>query len=134
MLQLQKCDVDQDTQDMLMEAIQTVGQLRISASFPGSQHFKVKEITDRMAKAIEAWTNWDFKQFGLELGVLLREFVLLSLPQKYTVDDKGRLRRQLYSSSTKIGQHLNPNFSVYIYACATFSLMAGIAATFSLMA
>jgi hypothetical protein len=129
---LEKCDVDEDTQNMLMEAIQTIGQLRVNVSFPGSQaasqHFRVKEITDRMAKSIEAWTNWDFKRFGLELGVLLREFVLMALPQKYTVDDKGRLRRQLFSS-TRIGQQLNPNFSVYIFACATFALMAGLAAT-----
>merc|ERR1711972_527975 len=126
---LQKCNIDEDTQNMLMEAIQTVGQLRVNMSFPGSQHFKVKEITDRMAKAVEAWTNWNFKRFGIELGVLLREFVLMALPRKYTVDDKGRLRRQLYSSSTKIGQNLNPNFPIYIFACATCALMAGFAAT-----
>jgi hypothetical protein len=50
-----------------------------------------------MAKAVEAWTEWHFKQFGENVGVMLRDFVLMVYPEKYSVDENGRLHRQLSS-------------------------------------
>jgi hypothetical protein len=95
---LDKCDVDADTQSMLMEAIQTLPELKVQVEFPAARA-RVDEITKRMAKAVEDWTDWEFDDFGKELGKMLREFVLLVLPQKYAVDSNGRLRRQLSSSA-----------------------------------
>merc|ERR1712107_750045 len=51
----------------------------------------------RMAKAIESWTNWDFKEFGRQIGLLLEEFLLLMYPQQYSRDSNGRLQKQLAS-------------------------------------
>jgi hypothetical protein len=94
---LQRCDIDPETQGMLMESIQTLGHLKVNMAFPEGR-VSIEEISQRMAKAVESWTDWHFKQFGQDVGVMLREFVLMVYPMKYSVDENGRLRRQLSSS------------------------------------
>jgi len=66
--------------------------------FP-EDRIKVMKATDKMAKAVEAWTNYDFDTFGKQIGMLLRELVMLAFPQKYSVDANGRLKRQLINLS-----------------------------------
>jgi hypothetical protein len=93
---LERCDIDPETQGMLMESIQTLGDLKVHLAFPKGR-VSIDEISHRMAKAVESWTEWHFKQFGENVGVMLREFVLMVYPMKYSVDENGRLRRQLSS-------------------------------------
>jgi len=114
---LQKCDIDAETEGMFMEAIQTLGQVQVHIDFPkGRATFD--EISKRMAKAVEDWTDWHFKSFGKEIGVMLREFVMMVYPMKYSIDQNGRLRRAL--SSARISNTNNQGF-------ATSFLMFGIA-------
>merc|ERR1719486_460046 len=96
---LANCGVEMDMQTMLTEAIQTLGNVSIRVSLPRGD-FEASE-TDEMARAVEAWTNWNFKGFGYELGKLLRELVMLALPQKYSVDASGRLRRYSQMEATQ---------------------------------
>jgi hypothetical protein len=123
---LERCNVDSDTQGMLLEAIQTLPELRVQVKFPAAKA-KVEQITKRMAKAVEDWTTWDFEKFGEELGKMLREFVLLMFPMKYSVDSSGRLRRQL-SSSVVAGsaKHRTMILSVSLLGAASLSLLMGL--------
>jgi hypothetical protein len=105
---LQRCDIDSDTQHMLMESIQTLGQVHAQFVFPQGKA-SVDEISQRMVKAVEYWTKWDFKKFGDELGVMLREFVLMVHPMKYSVDGSGVLRRQ--SSQTDSSEKIAPGIA-----------------------
>jgi hypothetical protein len=93
---LQRCNIDAETQGMLMESIQTLGDLKVDMKFPKGR-VTIDEISKQMAKAVEAWTEWHFKEFGDHVGVMLREFVLMVYPVKYSVDENGHLRRQLSS-------------------------------------
>jgi hypothetical protein len=93
---LQRCDIDAEHQGMFMEAIQTLSHLKVHMSFPKGRA-TLDEISARMAKAVEQWTDWHFTSFGRELGVMLREFVLMAYPLKYSVDKSGLLRRDLAS-------------------------------------
>jgi len=60
------------------------------------------EVSEKMAKAVRAWTTWNFEGFGYELGELFRDLVMLAFPQKYSVDASGRLRR--YSQSLVVSK------------------------------
>jgi len=93
---LEKCNINPQAQHMLLEAIQTMGHVHVKMNFPDDK-INAKDGSLKVGKAVEAWTNWDFHKFGLELGKLLREFVMLGFPQKYSVDEAGRLHRTLFS-------------------------------------
>lgn len=86
---LSRCGVAQDMQNTFMEAIQSLEDLRVQVSLPddrfraASDQSKTEETTARMAKAVEAFTKWDFEDFGFEIGKMLRELVMLAFPQKY---------------------------------------------------
>jgi len=103
---LSKCGVAQDMQTMLMEAIKTLSAVKVRFQFPDDR-VHGEEAADKMAKAVEAWTNWNFEGFGYELGELFRELIMLAFPQKYSVDASGRLRRysqlQASGAETKSG-------------------------------
>jgi hypothetical protein len=88
---LQRCNVGPQTEGMMSEAIQSLTQLQVNIKFP-SKGFSPKFATEEMAKAVDAWTKWKFKDFGMELGRLLRALVLQAVPQKYSLDAIGRLQ------------------------------------------
>merc|ERR1719163_256045 len=92
---LSRCGISQDMQTTFMEAIKTLNDLKVQFHIPHAAHGTdpVTEVTEKMAKAVEAWTNWDFEGFGVQLGELFRDLVMLAFPQKYSVDASGRLRR-----------------------------------------
>jgi hypothetical protein len=94
---LQRCGMGQNSQTMLMEAIKTLGDLHVQFKFPHSMNInpsvQAERATAKMAKAVKAWTDWDFERFGYELGELFRDLVMLAFPQKYSVDASGRLQR-----------------------------------------
>jgi hypothetical protein len=96
---LSNCGVSQDIQTMFTEAIESLRDIDIRIRFPHGT-FNPNAEADEMAKAVEAWTNWNFEDFGYELGKLLRELVFLAFPQKYSFDASGKLRR--YSGPVEI--------------------------------
>merc|ERR1719215_2264657 len=98
---LNRCNIGAETQQMFMEAIKSMQFVKVHFLF-ADHKMTGDEATRGMAKAVEAWTNWNFEEFGKEIGKLLREFVLLmypvgnrQYPQMYSVDANGRLHRQL---------------------------------------
>merc|ERR1719327_1193667 len=95
---LERCNINAETQGMLMESIKTLGHVKMHVDFPRDKA-SLPEISKRAAKAVKEWTNWRFTKFGEELGVMLRELVLSMYPMKYSVDQNGRLHRQLSSFS-----------------------------------
>lgn len=94
---LQRCGMGQNSQQMLMEAIKSLGDLHVQFKFPHSVNvnpsIQAEKATAKMAKAVKAWTDWDFERFGYELGELFRDLVMLAFPQQYSVDPSGRLQR-----------------------------------------
>merc|ERR1711879_849539 len=83
--------------------------------------------TKDVAKAVEAWTNWDFNTFGVEIGKLLREFVMMAFPRKYMVDARGRLRRSL------LGEFVQRDFSSQSHVLPySLALCSGFAAMMAL--
>jgi hypothetical protein len=124
-----KCGVSQDVQQMFMEAIQSLSSLKVKFSIPGSQHMDqgtwqadAKESTEKMAKAVEAWTNWDFEGFGYELGKLLRDLVMTAFPQKYSIDDQKDYAK-IQADSVIAGQKSGSLSSSVIIGGAAVSML-----------
>merc|ERR1711953_1228383 len=76
---------------MLSEAIYSLRDVQMKIVLPHAVNGV--DVTKEMAKAVDAWTNWDFDKFGQELGTLLRGLVLKSFPREYSIDVSGRLQR-----------------------------------------
>merc|ERR1719203_2591366 len=94
-------------QHMFMEAIKSLNDVRVTVNFPQDK-FKAQDAAQKMAAAVEAWTNWDFERFGFELGELFRELVMLAFPRQYSVDASGRLRRYSQSHAMNVGKQSFP--------------------------
>jgi len=105
---LSKCGVNEEMQSTFMEAIQSLNSIRVQFHMPStglaqySVNNEATEVSEKMAKAVRAWTTWNFEGFGYELGELFRDLVMLAFPQKYSVDASGRLRR--YSQSLVVSK------------------------------
>merc|ERR1719198_611409 len=102
---LANCGVAQDVQEMFQEAIKTLGDMKVQVNIPRDQ-VNGNTVADDMAQAVEAWTNWNFQGFGYEIGKLLRELVMLALPQKYSVDASGRLQRATQEKSASVASSM----------------------------
>jgi len=136
---LQRCGLGAESQSMFMEAVQSLKHVHMQFVFPDDR-IQVMKATDRMARAVEAWTSWDFETFGKEVGMLLRELVMLAFPKKYSVDSAGKLRHQLLDLSaqpprgflagwqnTLSGRKHSPLFSAIVGGCALSILVALLA-------
>jgi hypothetical protein len=129
---LSKCGVSSNIQTMFTEAIQSLGQLHVQFHFPQDRfraendQFRAEDATGKMAKAVEAWTNWDFESFGYELGELFRELIMLAFPEKYSVDDTGRLQQYVQMDAQDSGKTSNsvPAATVIIGGGAGFMMLA----------
>merc|ERR1719162_2902343 len=102
---LMRCGLSENMQDTFMEAVKTLQDIKVHFHMPMAQGVGVSgsdqatDVADKMAKAVEAWTNWDFEKFGYVLGELFRDLVMLAFPQKYSLHD-GRLHRYAQSLTT----------------------------------
>mmetsp|Transcript_147071 Transcript_147071/g.273894 ORF Transcript_147071/g.273894 Transcript_147071/m.273894 type:complete len:555 (+) Transcript_147071:72-1736(+) len=116
-LSLERCGFGLEMQEMMAEAIKTLKFLRFKMKMP-KEKVKADAATEKMALAVEAWTNWHFLDFGVEIGALLRELVLQFFPKKYSVDASGQLQRYLVtetennSKALSLGSHM-PLFAVF---------------------
>jgi len=103
-LALSRCGIDSETEAMLMEGFQHMlhsnSSEHVKFNF-GPKHVDssaaAREIKRKLSRAVEDWKDWDFHGFGSELGVILRDILLLALPHKYHVDSSGFIRRSLLS-------------------------------------
>lgn len=91
---LSKCSLSEEHQQMLHEAIRSIGHLEARLQQPDFMMLAEAAPHD-MVRAIDAWAAWDFKSFGFEIGKLLRGFVIRVYPHAYSIDVNGRLQRQL---------------------------------------
>merc|ERR1712070_1148660 len=123
---LANCGVEMDMQTMLTEAIQTLGNVSIRVNLPRGD-FEASE-TDEMARAVEAWTNWNFEGFGYELGKLLRELVMLAFPQKYAIDPAGRLWLRSKLQTVEVQTRPSSASSLLIIGGAAVSMLVAFAA------
>lgn len=132
---LQRCNIGQESQQMMLEAIKSIQYLKVHFRMP-ENHVHSDRATLQVGKAITAWTQWKFEDFGAEIGKLLREFVLLMFPQAYSVDASGRLRRQLNvqtkSPLTKVlkagRQPFSGAFISFLFVGVSFALVGTLVA------
>lgn len=136
-----RCNIGEESQEAMADAMRSLEYLQVHFLSP-EHKITSDEATRRMAVAIQAWTNWDFEGFGRQIGILLREFVLLMYPagnskyaQQYIIDETGRLRRQvnmkhIENNSFRIGGTTISSSPVFfsIGCMASMMLLALVAA------
>jgi hypothetical protein len=84
---MQQCGVEATKQKEFTEALQSLQNLKMHVRMPDdrfrdeSNNQKTEETTGRVAKAVDDFTKWDFEGFGFEIGKMLRELVMLAIPE-----------------------------------------------------
>jgi hypothetical protein len=127
---LSRCNIGEHSQQMMMEAVKSIKFVQVHFLFPKQNMVSADEATQRMAKAVNAWTQWNFQGFGRQIGQLLRIFVLLMYPQggatgyaqQYSVDVNGRLRRELVSDVLARNHALKLGAQTFSPTCVAFGV------------
>jgi len=98
-LALKKCNLNQETEGMLLAAFRSLNATHIRFNFGQAVDSNVmaKDIKMKLARAVDDWKDQDFRGFGSELGTIMRDILLLAFPEKYHVDASGIIRRSLVS-------------------------------------
>jgi len=78
---LQQCGMGFDNEQMIGEALKTMGSLKFEFHMPHQKaSHPLRAIGDRMARGVTAWSQWHFHEYGHEIGFMLREFLLMMYP------------------------------------------------------
>jgi hypothetical protein len=127
---LERCNIDTETQEMLMESIQTLGQVHVHVFFQQGKLSidEIRLLSKTLVQAVKYWTKFDYKKFGNELGVMLRELVLMLYPRKYSVDQSCRLRRQWSWTHTfkRMTPGMSPGFLISVVLGVSFTAFMGL--------
>jgi len=132
---LRRCGIGIHTQKMFMDAVLALKGLKAKAVFP-VERIRAIQTTDSVTKVVKAWKNWDFPLFGKELGMLLQRLVIVTFPQKYSIDGAGTLRRELSGRyghdfgtlrGLLLGRRSNPLFAIIVAGCALSVFVALVA-------
>jgi len=95
---MQKCSLGPAEQTALEDAIKGLaeGGAGISFDYTAPQGSTVSKdmLENHMAITVKDWAKMKWKDFGIDLGHLLQEMAVTVYSQKYTVDDRGVLRRR----------------------------------------
>merc|ERR1712242_583342 len=96
---LEKCDIGVDREALLLDSLLFGdSQFHTSLDLPGKK-LQQDQFRDEMAKLLRDWRAERWSAVGAQMGDILRGAVLDAFPQKYAVDESGRLRRQVLGAS-----------------------------------
>jgi hypothetical protein len=123
---LGNCGINADMQNMFIEALKSLPQIQVHFTFP-SGTIKPTEVSSAMARAVVAWSNWNFEEFGYRLGVLFRELIMVAFPEKYAVDASGRLRLSEQTQAEKLNQNSGFGSASVVVGGAGLSVLVALA-------
>jgi len=127
---MQKCGIDDKTQRMFARAVSSLRYVKLKAVFPRDK-IQASTATGGMARAVKAWTNWQFRTFGKEIGTLLRQLIMLGVPPN-SIDTSGQIMNAVVglNEQTPIiaaARQASPVFTYLVSGCALSILVALVA-------
>jgi hypothetical protein len=78
------CGMSKAQEDSLIHSIKALEKLRFNVDVP-HQTVNTAEVSVDLAQAVDHWRNHQWHDFGMNLGKLLQELVLLVLPSKHSL-------------------------------------------------
>jgi len=99
---LSRCDLDEDRQQMMKDAFMGLSDGTLSLTLDTPRKVTTYSLEDHLARAVECWreiANDGGISFGHALGKLFQDAASLAFPQKYLVDDLGRLQLRVEDTS-----------------------------------
>lgn len=124
-LLLQRCGFTPAQQQMMATALKLMNSTELTFEIPGpaNQAQAGTAAALKFNEATEQWKVGNYKNFGFLLGGLMRDLLLTVFPQKYNVDEHGRLRD--YLESKKV-EHGNSPFALMVGGFSA-TMVAGLA-------
>jgi len=124
---LKRCGVDSEEEQMLMEAVEALDQLRLRVRMPHGTELSIDHAAEVLKQAVKDWSQLRWFALGKDLGQMLREAVVTAYSGLYTVDNTGRLRRQLLGLSAVSKEAASHRFATaapLLLSCALLVAMA----------
>jgi len=94
---LSKCNLDDERQQMMKDAFTGLSGDTMSLEMETPGKVSSYSVENQLARAVESWRDLSKDggiSFGHALGKLFQDLASVSFPQKYLVDDLGRLQRK----------------------------------------
>lgn len=129
---LRTCGLGPEQEAMLIDAMDA-GSARAKLNLPGmhgmTPQMERESLSTAFAMALEDWKEHSWSAFGAELGSILRDMIVVAFPQKYSMDDAGRLRSMLQLSERRgsSGMTRQPGFSFGLLGACAMLVLTGAA-------
>jgi len=130
---LRTCGLGPQQEALLLDGMK-LGEVHTSLDVPEMRSMTPQQERDNLSKsfaqALQDWKDRSWSAFGAQLGSVLRDMVVLTFPQKWSVDDAGRLRSILEltetSSSSPAASKLSQTLclSGILFFTASFGMLA----------
>merc|ERR1712232_304441 len=139
---LRTCGLGPEQEAVLLDSMHA-GAMHANLNLPEMHKMTTQQERDSLSKsftmAMQAWKDHSWSGFGAQLGSILRDMIVLTFPQKWSVDDAGRLRNMLQMTETRsvsdaassLSQHL-ASTGAGMFFCAVAALLVFGALTLSL--
>merc|ERR1712167_123436 len=88
---LRRCGFNTEQEAILLDSIAAGKGFHSKMNMPEEKLSKAY-ATRNVAKAVDAWEDQRYDEFGKRMGTTLRELLLETFPDKYVVDNQGALR------------------------------------------
>lgn len=92
---LKRCGMTPDQSATLEDSLKALQRLQFHIDVPRQEVFN-KEVSVNLAQAIQDWKDNKWHDFGMDMGRLLQELVLLVFPERYSLDGARDLQKQLH--------------------------------------
>jgi len=102
---MDKCGIDSDHQSMLMDSIKSFGRHMDAKVTLPKRDVPKKQLEEDLARTVEEWSKNSWFEFGVDLGRFMQDTAVHYMPQKYSVDENGVLRRFLEEQEQASTQH-----------------------------
>eukprot|EP00929_Paragymnodinium_shiwhaense_P072393 TRINITY_DN36748_c0_g1_i1.p1 TRINITY_DN36748_c0_g1~~TRINITY_DN36748_c0_g1_i1.p1 ORF type:complete len:540 (-),score=129.87 TRINITY_DN36748_c0_g1_i1:341-1960(-) len=132
-LALRMCGLGPQQEAALLDAMKS-GEVHAKLGLPDSKAWtgpqEREHLSKAFAEALQDWKLHSWSLFGGRLGDILRDMIVITCPQKYSVDDLGQLRALLVDDSdSTAGRFAQQGLSSGLIAACAMLLVTAVVLT-----
>jgi len=125
---LRTCGFSSEQEAILIHSLWAGDLLHANLSMPTGRA-STRNVTTTLANAVESWHAEHYTRFGKDMGELVRDLVVTSFPEKFALDEQGRVHAMLEESQTTWRASPTLFGSFAMMSCGLVSLVAGLVVT-----
>jgi hypothetical protein len=125
---LRTCGFTPEQEAILIHSMWAGDMIHEKLSMPHGEATK-HDVTISMANAVENWHGARYTHWGANMGELMRDLVVESFPEKFTFDERGRIRMIIKESQATWRSSPTLFGGLAVTTCALVLLLTGLVVT-----